>query len=414
MKILQIGNIDTEGARFNGTDLHQQLLKRGMNSELCVWDKRTDDKNTWQMVDFRQRKFVHRTFKSIEKLLSMQSVFYPFSFLLPFDERFRSVDIVHYHLIHTGYFSLASLPLLTYLKPSIWTLHDPWALTGHCIYPFDCEKWKNGCGECPRLETPIAVKRDRTALMWKTKKLMYHASQIEIVVASKWMFNMVKQSPLFSESRLHLIPFGLDLNVFRPYDSQIAKKQLGVFPGSIVIAFRATNSEYKGLPFIKECLHRLKKDIPICLLTFNDRGLLDEFRGRYQLIDLGWVNDVDIAVKAYNATDIFLMPSSAEAFGLMAIEAMACGKPVIVFNGTALSEVVFAPQGGIAVPYRDTDALFGALERLVNRADERLQLGQNALNLARQHYDIKSHVNRMIDLYRDLNSKKSKRLNENF
>ncbi len=406
MRVLQIGNIDTEGARFNGSDLHQQLLKRGMDSKLCVWDKRTDDNNTWQMVDFRQRKIVHRTFKSLEKMLSMQSVFYPFSFMLPFDKRFRSVDIVHYHLIHTGYFSLASLPLLTRLKPSIWTLHDPWAITGHCLHPYDCERWKIGCGECPRLETPIAMKRDRTALMWKTKKLLYHASQIDIVVASKWMLNIIEQSPLFSGSRLHLIPFGLDLNVFRPADPQNAKKQLGVFPGSTVIAFRATNIEYKGLSFIKECLHRLKTENPVCLLTFNDRGLLDEFRGRYQIIDLGWVDDVDLAVKAYNATDIFLMPSTAEAFGMMAVEAMACGKPVIVFNGTALSEVVFTPQGGIAVPYRDTDALLAALERLVNRAEERLQLGQNALNFARQHYDLKSHVDKMIDLYRDLISKK--------
>ncbi len=414
MRVLQIGNIDTEGARFNGADLHKQLLQRGMDSKLCVWDKRTDDINTWQMVDFRQRKIVHRTFKSVEKLLSMQSLFYPFSFSLPFDKRFRSVDIVHYHLIHTGYFNMASLPLLTWLKPSIWTLHDPWASTGHCIYPYDCERWKIGCGECPRLETPIAMKRDRTALMWKTKKLLYHASQIEIVVASKWMFNMIEQSPLFSGSRLHLIPYGLDLSVFRPLDSHHAKKQLGVIPGSIVITFRAINSEYKGLSFIKKCLHRLRTENPVCLLTFNDRGLLDEFRGRYQIIDLGWVNDVDLTVKAYNATDIFLMPSTAEAFGMMAVEAMACGKPVIVFNGTALPEVVFAPQGGIAVPYCDADALHKALERLVNRSEERLQLGQNALNLARQHYDIKFHVDRMIDLYRDLNSKKSKRLNEDF
>ncbi len=408
MRVLQLGNIDTEGARFNGADLHQQLLQHGMDSKLCVWDKRTDDNNTWQMVDFRQRKFVHRTFKSLEKTLSMQSVFYPFSFLLPFDKRFRSVDIVHYHLIHTGFFSLASLPLLTWLKPSIWTLHDPWAITGHCLHPYDCERWKIGCGECPRLETPIAMKRDRTALMWKTKKILYHASQIEVVVASKWMFNMIEKSPLFSGSRLHLIPFGLDLSVFRPLDSQNAKKQLGVFPGSIVITFRATNIEYKGLSFIKECLHRLKTENPICLLTFNDRGLLDEFRGRYQIIDLGWVNDVDLSVKAYNATDIFLMPSTAEAFGMMAVEAMACGKPVIVFNGTALPEVIFAPQGGIAVPCRDVDALLRVLERLIDRAEERLQLGQNALNFARQHYDIKSHVDRMIDLYRDLNSKRVK------
>jgi glycosyltransferase involved in cell wall biosynthesis len=406
MKILQLGNIDTEGARFNGADLHRQLLKRGIDSQLCVWEKRTDDNKTWQLVDFRRRKVIHRAFKNIEKRLSVQSVCYPFAFSLPFDERFRSVDIVHYHLIHTGYFSLASLPLLSRLKPSVWTIHDPWAITGHCIHPYDCEKWRSGCGECPRLETHIAMKKDRTAFMWKTKRMAYRASHIDVVVASKWMFNMIRQSPLLTGSRLHLVPFGLDLNVFRPSDTQKAKRQLGVFPGSVVITFRATDIEYKGLSFIKECLHRLKTDHPICLLTFNDRGLVDEFRGRYQIIDLGWVHDESLAATAYNATDIFLMPSTAEAFGMMAIEAMACGKPVIVFDGTALADVTFAPQGGLAVPYRDTDALLRAMERLVNKPEERLQLGRNALDLARQHYDLRSYVDKMVDLYRDVISRR--------
>ena len=242
--------------------------------------------------------------------------------------------------------------------------------------------------------------------MWKTKRILYRASNIDIVVASRWMFNMIRQSPLLSGSRLHLIPFGLDLNVFRPSDAQEAKKQLGVFPGSVVINFRATNSEYKGLSYIKECLHRLKTNHPVCLLTFNDRGLVDEFRGRYQIIDLGWVHDENLAATAYNATDIFLMPSTAEAFGVMAIEAMACGNPVIVFDGTALADVTFAPRGGLSVPHRNADALLIAMERLINNPEERQQLGRNALDLARQHYDLNSHVDKMVDLYQDVISKR--------
>jgi glycosyltransferase involved in cell wall biosynthesis len=134
---------------------------------------------------------------------------------------------------------------------------------------------------------------------------------------------------------------------------------------------------------------------------------MDEFRGRYQVIDLGWIHDADLLARAYNASDIFLMPSTAETFGMMAIEAMACGKPVIVFEGTSLPEVTFAPTGGIAVPYGDTNALRFALERLIDNPLERQLLGQNALNLARQHYGMHSHVDRLVELYQEVIARRS-------
>lgn len=400
MRVLQIGNTDLVGNRFNGHDLHKLFLRQGIQSQHCVWDKQSNEPNTWQLSNIENKRAINYLLNYVERKTSLQSLLFPLSFKLLFDKRVRSSDVVHYHLIHTGYFNLASLPFLTHMKPSVWTLHDPWAMTGHCIYSYDCSKWKTGCGNCPHLSTQFAMTKDRTALMWKIKKNIYHRSKIDIIVASKWMLNMAEQSPLLSKFRLHYIPFGVDLTVFHPLDTEEAKRQLGVIPGSLVICFRATNSEFKGLSFIKECLRKLKTDQPICLLTFNDRGLMDEFRGKYKIIDLGWVNDETLTVKAYNAADIFLMPSTAEAFGMMAMEAMACGKPVITFDGTSLPEVVMAPKGGVSVRQGNGDALLAALEELINNSDTRLKLGRSALDLARQHYDFNVHANKILDLYR--------------
>jgi glycosyltransferase involved in cell wall biosynthesis len=401
MKSLQLGHTDLMGSRFNGQDLHKELLRRGVESQHAVWVKNSDDSNTWQISPFRSNNAV-RFFSILENRLSLQSVITPYSWKLLFEKRFQTVDIVHYHLIHTGFFNLFSLPVLTQKKPSVWTLHDPWAMTGHCVHPYECEKWQIGCGNCPNLGAQISMRKDRTALMWQVKKLSYHASQLDIVVASKWMLNMAKQSPLLSKARLHHIPFGLDQNVFRPTDIEQAKKELGVFPGSFVITFRATSSEFKGISFIKECLRKLNSTQPICLLTFNERGLVDQFRGRYQIIDLGWVNDDNLLLKAYNATDVFLMPSAAEAFGMMAMEAMACGKPVIATEGTALPDTIFAPEGGIAVAQGDVNALSATLERLINNPEERLSLGEKALKLAKKHYDLKTHVDKIGALYEEV------------
>jgi glycosyltransferase involved in cell wall biosynthesis len=413
MNVLQVGNTDIVGRRFNGHDINLWLNAIGHHAFQCVWDKEGDGEQTWELTSRTPRRDKsHKRLREYELKRGLQSLLYPYSFKLMMDGRFWSADVVHYHLIHTGFFSLFALPLLTKMKPSVWTLHDPWAMTGHCIYPFDCERWKTGCGDCPRLSTPIAVEKDSTALMWKIKRQVYRNINADIVVASKWMLNMVHESPLFASvprERIHHIPFGIDLGVFRPIDSQSARYKLGIKPDSIVICFRSMVSEYKGLPYVIECLRKLETKQPICLLTFHDKDQLTQLADRFQIIDLGWVNDQDLTVQAYNAADIFLMPSTAEAFGMMAIEAMACGKPVITFDGTSLPEVTFAPDGGITVPQGDVSALHFELQQLIDCPEKRLQLGRNALELARRHYNFNDHAEKILKLYEEVIARRKRK-----
>lgn len=414
MKILQMTQIDLMGNRFNGYDLNIYFNKKGHDAQQCVWIKQSDNDTVWKLFDVTKREEIRFEIEKLERNLSLQSLFYPFPLQLLFDKRFMSADVIHYHLIHANYFSMASLPLLSRVKPAVWTIHDPWAMTGHCIYPYDCERWEVGCGNCPYLGTHFPMKKDRTHLMWMIKKYLYHASKIDIIVASKFMYDMVKRSPLFSKFKVHHIPFGVDLELFRPLDSDCSKSKFDIIPGSLVISFRSTNYEFKGLNYIKECLRKLKTDRPVCLLTFNEVGLLDEFKGKYQIIDLGWVNDPGVLVDAYNAADIFLMPSTQEAFGMMAMESMACGKPTIVFDGTSLPEIIFAPDGGVTVPQGDAEALLCALQRLVDNEEQRLQLGRNALELARRYYDFNNHAERILELYREVIARrKGTNMNDN-
>jgi glycosyltransferase involved in cell wall biosynthesis len=97
-----------------------------------------------------------------------------------------------------------------------------------------------------------------------------------------------------------------------------------------------------------------------------------------------------------------LMPSAAEAFGMMAMEAMACGKPVITTEGTSLPEVIFAPFGGISVPKGDSNAMKAAIEQLIENPERRFRLGARALELANKHYKFTTHAEKMLELYEDV------------
>lgn len=407
MRPLQIGFTDSVGARFNGQELHHQLLQKGFESKHLVWKKDGNDPKTFQVFEGKFRTKIYNTASDLERKLSVQSILSPLAFGLKNDPHFKNADLVHYHLIHTGFFNLLALPQLTKLKPSVWTLHDPWAMTGHCVHPFDCTRWRTGCGQCPSLSLEFAMKRDNTALMWKLKKQIYAMSDLDIVVCSKWMLDMAKQSPLLANARLHQIPLGLNLQHFSPGNTELAKKKLGVLPGNLVISLRANPSVYKGLKYAKEAIRKLDTEIPITILTFNHKGQFEEFFGKHQIVDVGWLANDEI-VDAYLATDVFLMPSEAESFGLMAVEAMACGKPVVIFDGTALPETTFAPQCGVSVPMHDSSGLAQALKDLLENESKRRHLGEMGRKLAEEHYDEKVYFKRILALYDEAMARRGK------
>lgn len=398
MRVLQVNGYQSPGRRFNGLSLKPHLEALGVSSKHFVWEQDRQEEGVVSLHGRLLRK-VNRLTRGVEKVLSLQSQLYSNGMHMRRMEAFREADLVHYHIIHSGFLSMQSLPAMTGDKPSLWTLHDPWAMTGHCIHPFSCQRWKTGCGQCPDLKTDFAIQRDTTALNFRLKRAAYRRSNFEILVASSWMENMVRQSPLMDGVPVHKVPFGLDLDFFKPGDQAAAKARLGIEPHRLVLCFRSVVNDFKGLQYVIEALDRLQTQVPICLLTLNDKGRIEKFKDRFQVVELGWTNDDSVMQDVYSATDLFLMPSLADSFGLMAVEAMACGKPTICFEGTALPEVVFTPEAGLAVPSRDSAALAAAMERLIADPQERLARGARSRQLAEQHYDIRLQAERMVDVY---------------
>src|SRR5262249_10553965 len=96
----------------------------------------------------------------------------------------------------------------------------------------------------------------------------------------------------------------------------------------------------------------------------------------------GYIPDAEL-VHLYNAASAFVLPSLMEGFGLPAIEAMACGAPVIVSNRGALPEVV--DNAGIVFDPSDQAALERSLQRVLDHADARAQLRDRGLHRAAQY-----------------------------
>ena len=371
---LQIGDNDLIGNKFNGHDLQRYLREKNIEANHIVKIKKSTDENTYRV----DGKFTDAILKS---------------------SLFASADIVHFHLIHNTDYDLTYLPVYSALKPTVITLHDPFFTTGHCIYSFGCEKWKTGCKDCTKLDIPFKLDIDTTALNYKIKKDSIQNSNICAIVASDYMENLVKQSPIWKGKKIYKLPFGINQEIFKPANKIQAKKLLGIDKDDIVIMFRATDYVFKGIDTIKTALKNLKTDKKITIITVQQKGLLKEFKHKFKIKEYGWVYDDDKLAQLYQASDLFLMPSEQEAFGMMAIEAMSCGVPVLSIKGTSLESVTNAPECGLCPDKKDFSQ---ALNQLINNPEELNLRAEKSYNYARENYNKDIYIERMIAIYKDI------------
>lgn len=408
MNILQLTAFDLVGQQFNGYQLHKQLTQLGHESHMAVMYSEFNDPLIHQLGNLFTREIDRRYVPKFERFFAVRSILPLSAFTLYRTSYYRKADIVHLHLVYSApFFSLFNVPRLSKKRKVVWTLHDPWMMSGHCVYSLDCERWAIGCGDCPDLTLPFPIKRDTTAFSWKLKRWLMHHSSVTLVVASSWMYERVQRSPILSHLPCQVIPLGIDLKKYEPRDRVRCRSRFGIPDDAHVLAFRfrGETERFKGWPWLKRALMSVNITKPTYLLIFEGKGAVEDLKDKYRVIELGWVNDQDLIVDAFCAADIFLMPSVAEAFGIMAVEAMACGTPVIVFEGTALPDIIHAPEGGMAVPYKDSDALARSIENLLHDRSLYANLVNEGLRIVREEYNIDLYVQRHIALYESLVSK---------
>lgn len=396
---LQISDNDLIGNKFNGHDLHFYLRDRNIDSKQLVWNKESMDENTFKIARSKpNREEIYEQTLLMQKQYSLNGILNPLGYDILRDPLFLNTDVVHLHLIHNHIFDIQLLPLMSRFKPIVWTLHDPWALGGHCIHHFDCEKWKKQCGDCSSLKVPFGLQSDNSALNFALKKDAIKNSNFEIVVASEWMKRKVEQSPIFEGKKINIIPFGINQEIFKPSDRSDLRKKLGIQKDALAILFRSDHSGFKGMDVINYVLKNIHSKKSIVLLVLKDK--LKENSKNFEVKEYGWVNDDKLLAQIYSASDIFLMPSTVEAFGMMAIESMSCGTLPIVLDGTALPDTVNAPECGVATK-RDKEEYLKAVQYYIDHEDERNERAKKCLEFARKNYNKDDYVDKIIKVYEE-------------
>lgn len=204
----------------------------------------------------------------------------------------------------------------------------------------------------------------------------------------------------------HIIPNGIDLSRFTPYVPSIEKYS----DDKLNILFVGRLEKRKGLKYLLSAYTKLKWDFPNIRLVVVGPGKLDSDSERL----LGERNPRDVVVvgavsheelpRYYKTADIFCTPATGkESFGMVLLEAMAAGKPVIASNIVGYAGVMSDGFEGFLVPPKDEDELASAMARLIESESLRAEMGGRGLTRV-QEFTWEKVADRVMGVYSDAQS----------
>ena len=219
--------------------------------------------------------------------------------------------------------------------------------------------------------------------------------------------------------KIAIIPPGVDLERFRPIAKDEAKKRVGIPCGDTNILFAGRIEPLKGIDTMLRAMALIQERRPevlhnACMAIIGGDPWaddLDEEMARLQqlrtdldihdLVTFLGAKDQDLLPNYYAAAEVVVMPSHYESFGMVALEAMAMGTPVIASEVGGLAHLVKHGVTGYHVPSRDPEALAARIYELLSNQNCRQLLGQQARDYAQQ-YDWAKIANRMMAVYEDV------------
>ena len=417
MKICLLSRSDGRGGGYAAAyRLHRSLLQIGVGSTMLVSEKEREDRSVvnggtkwskvWGKVAPRLNTLPLNFYRDRDK--------FPYSIQWLPDNLAAQVKRLHPSLLNLHWVCGGYLRIETIAQfgiPLVWTLHDMWVFTGGCHYSQECISYKQSCGSCPQLHS--RQDWDLSRWVWQRKAKALKKADLTVVTPSRWLSQCAASSALLGQRRIETIPHGVDIERYKPVDKCFSRDILNLPQDKHLVIFgatMATSDPRKGFHLLQPALQVLvqwgwRDQIELAIFGASEPE---------QAIDLGFtihylgrMNDDTSLVLAYSAADVMVVPSVQEAFGLTALEALACGTPVVAFNVTGVKDIIASGEDGyLAEPYKVGDLAKG-IAWVLEDASRYQKLCDRARNKVEREFTSELQAKRYLALFAEILERKT-------
>jgi glycosyltransferase involved in cell wall biosynthesis len=399
----------TGGTGMASLRLHSALARHGIDSRLHhrfgsynATHVTSDPRHRWWLWRLWERYSISRRWRQQN---SERGIFIHSRWIYPSRLRdFGSIpDVVNLHLIFRWLDLPRFLSSIPEGLPVVWSLHDLHPATGGCIHPYDCHNFTNHCHNCPNLKRPR--NHDRSWHEFNLKDRLYRRLNLHIVGNSEWTTAQARRSALMRHaSSFHTISPGVETKEFTHVEKSCARQALGLTSKTFVVGFSCmdVSDPNKNAALLLESVQELARQSEVTLLVCGG-GKLPDFDRKFEVVKLGIAQSPRLQSIFYSACDVLAVPSRIESFGLTALEAMACGTPVVSFRTGGLAELVNHEQTGLLTDRAaGAQGLIEALFWMSRHPIERQTMGSTARRRVEQDFTGRLMAQRYTELYRSL------------
>ncbi len=254
-------------------------------------------------------------------------------------EEFRRRESIRYLVLHSHYWlsGVAGLKLACY-----WAV--PHVMMFHTL------------GRLKQLANPEVAE---PSLRLEMEQLLIHRVDRIVATTSDEREQIVRYAGAVA-NQVEIVPCGVDLKLFVPYDRQIARERLGVHSSLPILVFAGRLDPFKGPDLLLRAAALMQKEARVVIVGGNRtddkelqhlRELAEELHITQRVCFPGSRSREEMPL-VYSAADVTVVPSYHESFGLAAVESLACGTPVVATRAGGLTTVVRHGETGFLVPRR--------------------------------------------------------------
>jgi glycosyltransferase involved in cell wall biosynthesis len=408
LRVVHFSTADNDGGSGRSAyRIHSGLRALGWDSKMLVGTKVTSDQDVEPVYgDSRAIKWAGYFIDNATRGVGLAYQWQPWSRRLKQHRWLHEADVIQIYNLHGGYFPIPLLPYLSRLAPLIWRLSDMWPMTGHCVYPGPCERWKTGCGACPAMREHVELGVDTSAWLWRQKRSLYSKCDITVVAPSSWTERMAKESPLLGQFPVHRIPNGLNTQIFKPLARENACEVMAVDPvvkRILFVAHGLDNNPRKGGGALMDAIRLMGHRPGVELMLAGVGGASWESANLPMPVRrAGYITDDRLMAALYSCVDMIVVPSTVENLPNTLLEAMACGLPAVAVDAGGIRDAVLEGVTGFLVGQGDVAGLAARMGQLLDDQNIRYEMGREARRFILKDFSSSIQAERFSALYEDV------------